>query len=192
MKEERMKIKSLVIFSALLLLTAACSVNHTMTSSSSMPGVIVGPAYSDSDIAAIVTNANQGEIDQGQVASTKANSDDVRAFARMMVTDHTNALNQAQSLLSRTNIVANDNDISRGLQNASQGTVSALNTYAGTDFDRTYINSQVDIHQWLLNTLDNTLIPSANNRQLRDFLKTQRTAVATHLDRGKQIQSNLR
>ena len=188
-----MKIKSLAIFSALLLLTAACSVNHTMTSSSSsMPGVIVGSTYSDSDIAAIVTNANQGEIDQGQVASTKANSDDVRAFARMMVTDHTSALNQAQSLLSRTNIVANDNDISRGLQNASQGTVSALNTYSGPDFDRTYINSQVDIHQWLLNTLDNTLIPSANNRQLRDFLKTQRTAVATHLDRARQIQSNLR
>jgi putative membrane protein len=84
-----------------------------------------------------------------------------------------------------------DNEVSRGLVNGSQQTVSALNTYSGVDFDRQYINSQVDIHQWLLNTLDNTLIPSANNRQLRDFLKTQRTAVATHLDRARQIQNNL-
>ncbi len=188
-----MKIKSLAIFSALLLM-AACSVNHdTMTSSSSsMPGIVTGSIYSDSDIAAIVANANQGEVDQGQAASTKANSDDVRAFARMMVTDHTNALNQAQSLWSRTNITATDNNISRGLQSGSSQTVNALNTYSGTDFDRQYINSQVDIHQWLLNTLDNTLIPSAQNRQVRDFLKTQRTAVAMHLDRAKQIQNNLR
>src|SRR6476620_1448210 len=98
LKEEPMRIKSLTILSALLLMTAACSVNHDMTSSSSsMPGMTMGTMYSDSDIAAIVTNANQGEIDQGQTASTKANSDDVRAFARMMVSDHTNALNQAQS-----------------------------------------------------------------------------------------------
>jgi putative membrane protein len=187
-----MKIKSLAIFSALLLLTVACATNHTMTSSSSsMPGMTMG-TYSDSDIAAIVTNANQGEVDQGQLAGTKANSDDVRAFARMMVTDHTNALNQASSLWSRTNITASDNEVSRGLVNGSQQTVSALNTYSGVDVDRQYINSQVDIHQWLLNTLDNTLIPSAQNRQLRDFLNKQRTAVAMHLDRAKQIQNNLR
>ena len=187
-----MKLKYGAIFCALLL-TAACSVNHDMTSSaSSMPGMTMGTNYSDSDIASIVTNANQGEIDQAQTAISKAGSDDVRAFARMMQTDHSNALTQAQSLWSRTNITASDNDISRGLQNGSSQTVNALNTYSGTDFDRQYINSQVDIHQWLLNTLDNTLIASAHNRQLRDFLKTQRTAVATHLDRAKQIQNNLR
>lgn len=188
-----MKIKSFTLLSALLLMTAACSVNHDMTSSSSsMPGMNMGTMYSDSDIAAIVTNANQGEVNQGQVASSKANSDDVRAFARMMVNDHTNALTTAQSLWSRTSITAGDNDISRGLQSGSSQTVNALNTYSGSEFDRQYINSQVDVHQWLLNTLDNTLIPSAHNRQLRDFLNTQRTAVAMHLDRAKQIQSNLR
>lgn len=188
-----MKIKSFTILSALLLLTAACSVNHDMTSSSSsMPGLTMGTMYSDSDIAAIITNANQGEVDQGQAASSKANSADVRAFARMMVTDHTNALTEARSLWSRTNMTARDNDISRGLQSGSAQTVSALNTYSGTDFDRQYINSQVDIHQWLLNTLDNTLIPAAHNRQLRDFLNAQRAAVAAHLDRARQLQNNLR
>ena len=186
-----MKIKSLIVLPALLLMTAACSVNHDMTSSS-MPGMTMGTMYSDSDIAAIVTNANQGEVDQAQVATSRASSDEVRAFARMMATDHSNALTQAQSLWSRTNMTARDNDISRSLQSGSSQTVNALNTYSGTDFDRQYINSQVDIHQWLLNTLDNTLIPSAHNRQLRDFLNKQRTAVAMHLDRAKSIQNNLR
>ncbi|GAC1436734.1 MAG: DUF4142 domain-containing protein [Thermoanaerobaculia bacterium] len=182
--------KNTLVMVAALALTAACSVNHNMTSSS-MPEMSMG-RYSDGDIAAIVTNANQGEVDQGQVASSKANSDDVRAFARMMVTDHTNALNQARTLWSGQNIMANDNDVSRNLQSGSQQTVNALNTYNGADFDRQYIQSQVDIHQWLLNTLDNTLIPSAHKGKLREFLQMQRTAVSTHLDRARQIQSSMR
>ena len=40
-----------------------------------------GVENSDSDIAAIVTNANQDDVDQGNVAVTRASSDDVRAFA---------------------------------------------------------------------------------------------------------------
>lgn len=189
-----MKAKSLAIFAALLM-TAACSVNHTMTSSSSsssMPGMAMSTMYGDSDIAAILTNANQGEIDQGQAAITRASSDDVRAFAQMMVNDHTNALNQARTLFASRNIATSDNDVSRNLQSGSQQTVSALNTYNGASFDRQYMQAQVDAHQWLLNTLDNTLIPSAHNRQLRDFLNTQRSAVATHLDRARQILNNLR
>ena len=153
-----------------------------------MPGMT---GYSDSDIAAIVSNASQGEIDLGQAAASRANTPEVRAFAQMMVTDHSNALTQARSLFSRTNINATDTDLSRNLVSNGQQTLNALTTYTGTDFDRQYIQSQVDVHQWLLNTLDSTLIASAHNRDLRNFLQTQRTAVAAHLDRARQIQSGL-
>lgn len=182
-----MKIRSLAIFS-ILLLTAACSMNDSMTSSSSMPGMI---GYSDADIAAIITNANQGEVDQARVAIDRASSADVRAFAQMMVTGHGNALSQARSLLSRINVTPMDSDLSRNLQSGSRQTVSALNTYTGASFDRQYMQAQVDAHQWLLNTLDNTLIPSAHNRQFHDFLQTQRSAVASHLDRARQILNTL-
>ena len=187
-----MKIKSLVIFSALLL-AVACATNNNMTSSSStMPGMSSGMRMSDADIAGIVTNANQGEIDQAQAAVSKASSDDVRAFAQMMINDHTNALNQARTLFSNRNITANtSNDVAGNLASNSQQTISALNTYTGSAFDRQYIQSQIDVHSWLLNSLDNTLIPSAGNRQLRDFLQTQRTAVAMHLDRARQIQGTI-
>ena len=182
-----MKTRFLVVASALLLM-AACSTNTTMTSSSVMPGM---SGYSDNDIAAIVTNANQGEVDQGQAAASRANSPEVRAFAQMMVTDHSNALTQARSLFSSNNINASDNDLSRNLVSNSQQTINAVTTYTGTDFDRQYIQSQVDVHSWLLKTLDSTLIPSAHNRDLRNFLQTQRTAVAAHLARAQQIQSGL-
>ena len=151
-----------------------------------------GMAMSDADIAAIVTNANQGEVDQGNAALSRASSADVRAFAQMMVTDHTNALSQARTLFGNRNITPNtSNSVASDLQSNSQQTISALGTYSGTSFDQQYINSQVQVHQWLLNSLDNTLIPGARDRRLRDFLQTQRTAVASHLDRARQLQSSV-
>jgi putative membrane protein len=180
--------KTMMMLPAALLLLAACSTTTDNMTSSSMPGMM-----SDADVAAVVTNANQGEIAQGQAASTRASSTDVRAFAQMMVNDHTNALNQARDLFSRTNINANtNNDVASNLQSNANQTLSALNTYNGSEFDRQYMQSQVDMHQWLLNSLDNTLIPSARNRDFRSFLQTQRSAVAMHLDRARQILGSLR
>jgi putative membrane protein len=148
-------------------------------------------AMSDADIASIVTTANQGEIDQANAALAKASSSDVRDFAQMMVRDHTNALNATQSLISNQNITPTDNATSTALRSGSQQTISALNTYSGTNFDRTYMQAMVDAHQWLLNTMDSTLIPSAHSRALRDLLQTQRTTVAAHLDRARTILNGL-
>ncbi|HEX9981709.1 MAG TPA: DUF4142 domain-containing protein [Thermoanaerobaculia bacterium] len=145
-------------------------------------------AQSESDIAAIMTAANEGEIQQGQAARGRASSADVRAFADMMVTDHTNALNQGRELFTRLGITPTDNATSSALRTSSQRTVTNLGTYSGPDFDRTYIRSQVDLHQWLLNTLDTALIPSARNAELRTFLQQQRAAVATHLEHARRLQ----
>jgi putative membrane protein len=173
------------------LLMGACSMNTGMSSGTmgSMNGM---STMSEGDIAAIVTTANQGEIQQGQAASSRATSSDVRAFAQMMVSDHTNALNMAQTTFSRRGITPNmSNAIATQLQSSSQQTVSALNTYTGASFDRTYMQTQVDLHQWLLNSLDTVLIPSARTSDVRQLLQTQRASVATHLERARQILGTL-
>ena len=177
----------LLVVTAILLCAAGCSMN-SMTSSSMSPA----PGITDADIAQILTTANQGEIDQSNAALSKASSADVRAFAQMMVNDHTTALNSLTSLLSSRNITAStSNDVASTLQSGSRQTISNLNTYNGADFDRQYINAMVDAHQWLLAQLDNSIIPSIRDRRLRDLVQTQRGTVAMHLDRARQIQGTL-
>jgi len=161
---------------------AACATN-----TATMPNAIP-----DSDIAAIVRTANQGEIELGNAATSKASSGEVKAFAQMMVTDHTNALQAANDLFTKKSLTPTDNDTTRALQNGGQQTMSNLNTYSGAAFDRAYMQAMVDAHQWLLNTMDSTLIPSAHTKDLKDLLTTQRAAVSTHLDRARQILSGLR
>lgn len=71
---------------AAMLMLAACT---TMTNTADMP--MEGGWMPESDIAAIVATANEGEIQQGNTASTRATSADVRSFAQMMVTPTTPA-----------------------------------------------------------------------------------------------------
>jgi putative membrane protein len=174
------KLSGAAIGAAMLVMTA-CATMDTAT----MPGAL--PA---SDVAGIVMTANQGEIQQGQAASSKATSSDVRAFAQMMVTDHTAALNMARDTFARNNVTPGENDITRRLQDVSQRTVTNLATYKGAAFDRTYMQSQVDLHQWLLTSLDTALIPSSRG-EMRTLLETQRASVATHLEHARQLLGRL-
>lgn len=157
----------------------------------SMSGPIPG-GMSENDIAGIVTAANEGEIAQGQVASQRASSADVRAFGQMMVTDHTNALQKGQQVFASRGITPADNSTVMDLRSGSQRTVAALNQHTGASFDRAYMQAQVDMHQWLLTNLDSLLIPSARSADVRALLTDQRASVAVHLDRARQILQGLR
>ncbi|HEY0157266.1 MAG TPA: DUF4142 domain-containing protein [Thermoanaerobaculia bacterium] len=176
--------KRLSLLAILVLMLSACAT----TTDTMEPRAGATP---EGDIAAIVTAANEGEIQQGQAASTRATNADVRAFAQMMVADHTAALNTARDTFNRAGINASDNTIANTLRASSQTTVTNLNTYSGADFDRAYMRTQVDLHAWLLNVLDVSLIPSAVTPELRTLLQTQRASVAAHLDQARGILSRL-
>ncbi len=167
-----------------LFLTAACATTP--------PAPMMPPgATPEGEIAAIVIAANEGEVQQGNAASSRATSADVRSFAQMMVTDHTNALSTARDTFNRTAITPSDDSISNTLRANSQTTVTNLATYSGNAYDRAYMQAQVDLHSWLLRQLDAALIPSAITPEVRTLLQTQRGAVAGHLDRARTILNGL-
>jgi putative membrane protein len=177
--------RRLPLLFVLVVLLAACG-----TTSSTMMQTIPG-AMPDADVAGIVTAANEGEVQQGSAASSRATSGDVRSFAQMMVADHTAALNTARDMLSRNNTTPAENETSRGLRDNSQRTITNLATYSGAAFDREYMQTQVNLHQWLLTTLDTVLIPSARNADMKALLITQRGSVAAHLERARSIRAGL-
>lgn len=169
-------------FAVTAVLTTACAT--TDGARSDMPNV-------DGHIANIMVVANEGEAQQGSAAASRATSSEVRSFAQMMVTDHTNAMNAARDTATRAGITLLDNDTTTALRNGTPQVISNLNTYTGAEFDRRYIQYQVDLHQWLLNALDTQLIPSARNAELRSLLQTQRGAVAAHLEQARAIRGRL-
>jgi putative membrane protein len=146
---------------------------------------------SDPQIAAIVVAANQVDIDAGNLAKSKSSSNDVKAFAQRMVTDHSGVNQSAVALVQRLKVTPEDNPTSQALKQGGNQNVSHLETLSGAAFDKAYIDHEVTYHQTVLDALDKTLIPSAHNKDLKDLLVKVRPAFVAHLDHAKHIQATL-
>ena len=149
------------------------------------------PAVTDAQIAAIVVAANQVDIQAGEMAREKGTNAQVKEFGSRMVTDHTGVNEQASALVTRLGVTPEENPTSQQLTQGGEQTRQRLQGLSGAEFDRAYIDNEVTYHQTVLDAIDNTLIPSAQNGELKALLEQVRPAVAAHLDMARQIQSSL-
>lgn len=146
---------------------------------------------SDPQIAHIAVTANSIDSTAGAVAVTKAQNKDVKAFAQMMVTDHGGVNQQAVALATKLGVTPEDNDVSRQLLAGADQSATELQAKTGADFDKAYMDREVAFHQAVLDAVDQTLIPSAQNAELKDLLVKVRPAFVAHLERAKSIRSSL-
>jgi putative membrane protein len=145
----------------------------------------------DAQIAAIVVTANQVDIDAGKLAESKARHKDVKDFGRMMVKDHTGVNKSAKDLVTKLHVKPEDNPTAESLKKGGQENIAHLKTLKGDAFDKAYIDHEVDYHQQVLDAMDKTLIPSAQNAELKALLVKVRPAFVAHLDHAKHLQSEL-
>jgi len=145
----------------------------------------------DAQIAAIVVAANQVDINAGQLAKSKAENKEVKAFAERMVTDHTGVNKSAVDLVTKLKVKPEENETSRTLRSNGADTVKKLKALHGKEFDKAYVDNEVSYHQAVLDAVDNTLIPNAKNDELKSLLVKVRPAFVAHLDHAKHIQATL-
>ena len=148
-------------------------------------------APNDAQIAAIVVTANQVDIDAGKFAATKASSQEVKAFAEQMVTDHTGVNKSATELVTKLKVKPEDNPTSASLKSGGEQNLQNLKSLQGAVFDRAYIDNEVTYHQSVIDAMDKTLIPSAKNAELKALLVKVRPAFVAHLEHAKRMQSAL-
>lgn len=145
----------------------------------------------DAQIASIVVTANQVDIDAGRLATAKSRNPEVRKFAQLMVTDHTGVNKSAIELVQKLKVLPQDNPTSQKLKTDGQANVTRLKSLSAAEFDKAYIDHEVEYHQSVLETVDKTLIPAAKNAELKALLVKTRPAFAAHLEHAKQVQASL-
>jgi putative membrane protein len=133
-------------------------------------GAAESVAPTDAQIASIVVTANPVDIDAGKLAVRKTHRKDVRAFAQLMISDHTGVNNSAMDLVTRLHMAPEAGPISGHLQ---------------TDGDKN------EYHQHVLATINELLIPSASNAELKALLVQVEPAFVGHLKHAKRIQATL-
>lgn len=145
----------------------------------------------DAQIFAMLAAANQGEIDAGKMASTKATAASVKSFARDMVTAHTRMLNEGNALAKKLN-VAPDTAAADSISMMNQSTAATLTAAAkGAAFDSAYVNAQVAGHEYVLDMIKRAE-GQAQSADLKSALTAAEPQVQQHLDRIKDIQSKMK
>ncbi len=152
---------------------------------------VAASAVTDPQIADIVVAANEVDIAAGEMARTRAADPRVKAFAERMVTDHTGVNKAASDLVGKLGVTPEPNPTSKQLRDGGAGTRSGLQGMSGAGFDRAYMDSEVTYHQAVLDALDRTLIPGAQNAELRALLEQTRPAIEAHLQHARELRSAL-
>lgn len=149
------------------------------------------PTLSDDQILGVTHTANAGEIEQGRLAMTKAHDARVKALAADMVKDHSAAQSQGASLATKAGLKPSPSPASDQLQSEAEGATRSLKSETGSDFDKSYVDTQVREHQAVLDVIDQKLLPNAKGADLKAYLQEVRTTVARHLDHAKGLQQEL-
>lgn len=147
---------------------------------------------SDANIAAIVLAANTIDIENGQLAQKTSADSSVKDFAQQMITDHTSVNDKAKALAGKLSLTPVPNAASRGLVKQMTAKRAALAKLKGAAFDKKYLDNEIAYHQAVIDMLDKTLVPDAQNAELKDLLTSVRPAFVAHLDHAKATRAALK
>ena len=153
--------------------------------------IALAQSPNDAQIASIVVTANQVDIDAGELAKSTSANPEVKQFAQLMITDHTGVNKSAVALVTKLKVTPEDNPTSQSLKSGGEQNVANLKKLKGAEFDKAYIDHEVAYHQQVLDAVDKTLIPSAQNAELKALLVKVRPAFVAHLEHAKKVQAAL-
>lgn len=140
-----------------------------------------GDGNKDQKCAMKIADVNQFEIQAGQLAQQKAQSDEIKQFAKMMVDDHTQAQQQLQQIAQRKSW-----QLSERLMPVHQAMLDELSKLDGQEFDRAYLYGQVAGHtKTALKLRDDKT--ELQDPELRQYAATILPKVQQHLQHGQQL-----
>ena len=144
---------------------------------------------SDANVTSILTTANNAEIGEAQLALTRSTDRAVREFAQRMINDHSDANQRLMQVAARTGM--QPDETTDQIQNSAQRARQSLQVRTGADFDQAYITNQINMHRWLLQTIDQALLPAARDGRLEDLIESLRPTIVDHLQHAQRIQQQL-
>lgn len=160
--------------------TARMGGNAPMTTATTWtPGVII----------AFTTAANRGEIAEGYLAERKATGRTVKDFAREVIRVHQELLNQATSFREKNNVAMDTTheEVSERLEESHEDLKELNEKKAGKDWDREFLENQVNDHQEMLEQLQKAE-QSTTNPALKEFVAKQSAEVEKLLTRAKELK----
>ncbi|HEY8003509.1 MAG TPA: DUF4142 domain-containing protein [Phenylobacterium sp.] len=169
--------------------TAGSAVDKAQDATGAAVGATSAATLGSHDTGAFVSNASQSdmyEIQAAKIAETRSKNADIKAFAKMMVTDHTKSSEMMKPL-----ILAAGQKPADKLDQRRQGFIDNLKSASDADFDKTYADQQVAAHEEALSLLQG-YAKDGSDAGLKGGAAKIVPTVQTHLDKIKSIQASLK
>jgi putative membrane protein len=146
------------------------------------------PKLTDPEIASVAVTANQIDINYAKIAKEKSKNADVLKFAATMASDHQSVIDQAVALVKKLGVTPKDNEVSKKLNADAETTKKMLRTKSGNAFNKAYIHNEVAYHKAVIETVQNLLIPQAQNAELKALLEKVLPILKAHLEHAEMVQ----
>ena len=146
----------------------------------------------DAQIAHIAYTAGNIDVAAGKQALAKSHNKAVRQFASEMVRDHAAVNDKALALVKELKVTPEDNATSKALNKAADEEMKKLAALNGPAFDKAYVANEIAYHKTVNGALKSTLIPSADNAQLKSLLETGLTLFTEHQHHAEHLATELK
>ena len=140
----------------------------------------------DSEFAVKAASGGMMEVELGKLAAQKAQSQQVKDFAAMMVTEHSKANEELKTLTASKNIT-----IPATLSEDHQKHVDDLSKLSGAEFDKEYVNLMVEDHKEDIDLFKEASF-GAKDADVKAFAGKTLPTLQKHYDAVKAIQDGMK
>ena len=147
---------------------------------------------SDAEIAHIAYTAGNIDVDAARLALARSRSATVREFAETMVRDHEAVNDKALALVKKLGVTPQPNATSKALTKQAAETRQRLSALDGAAFDQAYAANEAAYHATVNGALKSTLIPSADNGELKALLETGLALFGEHQKHAEHLAAELK
>src|SRR5581483_5775473 len=140
----------------------------------------------------IAYTAGELDIAQAKQALAKSHNKAVLDFANEMVRDHTAVNQQALALCNKLHVTPEANPTSAAITKSSEAARAKMDKLSGAAFDRAYAANEVAYHKTVNGALETTLIPDAQNAELKSLLSTGLKLFREHQAHAEHLVAELK
>ncbi len=170
--------------------SADSSADSAAGGTSAAPAAAPQGGMTDANIVALLDAANKADSSAGALAAKKATNAEVKAFARLMMSEHHALRAAGQALAKQLGVEPKAPERDPLAPYVANEMRTLQSTAKGAEFDRVYIDNEVSVHQAVLD-LANQARVTTQTPQLKELIEKAVPVIRKHLDQATELQKKL-
>lgn len=128
--------------------------------------------------------ANAFEMDSSRMAVEKAQDEEVKEYAEMLIADHEKA---GEELLSVVDQAGLNTPVPEGVDAKHKEMIEKLQAASGAEFDQVYIEMQVQAHEEAVELFE-SYAETGDQELLKEFASSNLPKLQEHLEEAKKLE----